>query len=352
MEEWAVEGSTATLTCYTLGDDVIAQKKTYWQWVVSQWELQSTGNTQYLLYDGHGSTRQLAEYDTEVSIVDSFSYDAYGVLLQNESVASANPGKVAQQATSLLYAGEHFDIDSQNYYLRARWYDSLSGRFNRMDPFVGNNQDPQSLHKYLYAHCNPVMNIDPSGRTTSAIELNISFVIGALLVFILVATTVLNPVWRRANRQLVEALIASTVALVAAAGMPFKDGWRRIKETWNRVKEYFKDRGGIYLHYGYRRHWGSFLTLGLLPGKFATRDVYLYGWMAKMFLALPHPEPPNAVYIIWPKKGFGPTYQGIVPPKNGMPGLGYEYFFAQGSGGPLTAFGPIPIPRGENVMGY
>ena len=97
------------------------------------------------------------------TIVDDFSYDGYGVLLQNESVASANPGKVGAQATSLLYTGEHFDTDSQNYYLRARWYDSLSGRFNRMDPYAGSPQDPQSLHKYLYVHCNPINNIDPTG---------------------------------------------------------------------------------------------------------------------------------------------------------------------------------------------
>jgi RHS repeat-associated protein len=66
-------------------------------------------------------------------------------------------------ATSLLYAGEMFDTASQMYYNRARWYDTLTGRFNRIDPFAGNNQDPQSLHKYLYAHCNPIMSIDPSG---------------------------------------------------------------------------------------------------------------------------------------------------------------------------------------------
>jgi len=171
LEEWAVEGSTATITCYTLGDDVIAQKKSYWQFNSPQWELQSTGNAQYLLYDGHGSTRQLAEYDIDVTIVDSFSYDGYGVLLQDKDNFPPNgtqdPGKVAQQATSLLYAGEHFDTDSQNYYLRARWYDSLSGRFNRMDPFAGNNQDPQSLHKYLYAHCNPINGVDPTGMEFS-----------------------------------------------------------------------------------------------------------------------------------------------------------------------------------------
>jgi hypothetical protein len=35
-----------------------------------------------------------------------------------------------------------------------------------MDPFAGNNQDPQSLHKYLYCHANPVNNLDPTGRMT------------------------------------------------------------------------------------------------------------------------------------------------------------------------------------------
>ena len=141
---------------YLIGDDVIAQTV--------------DGVTDYLLYDGHGSaglttggsTRQLV--DSSGSIVDTFSYDAYGVLLQNDSVASADPGKVAQQSTNLLYTGEHFDVDAQQYYLRARYYDPLNGRFNRTDPFAGSPQDPQSLHKYLYCHNNPVNNIDPSGQ--------------------------------------------------------------------------------------------------------------------------------------------------------------------------------------------
>ena len=49
------------------------------------------------------------------------------------------------------------------YYNRARYYDQNTGRFNRIDPFPGNTEDPQSLHKYLYAHANPVNNTDPSG---------------------------------------------------------------------------------------------------------------------------------------------------------------------------------------------
>jgi len=39
-----------------------------------------------------------------------------------------------------------------------------TGRFNRLDPWSGNNFDPQSLHKYAYAHCDPINGIDPTGR--------------------------------------------------------------------------------------------------------------------------------------------------------------------------------------------
>lgn len=70
---------------------------------------------------------------------------------------------MSSQATSLLYAGEQFDTALQLYYLRARYYDTLTGRFNRTDPFTSNNLDPQSLHKYNYTSGNPINAIDPSG---------------------------------------------------------------------------------------------------------------------------------------------------------------------------------------------
>jgi len=128
-------------TTYTIGDDVIAQDV--------------DGTSKYLLYDGHGSTRQLA--DSTGTVAENYSYDGYGVML------GANANAADSAGTGMLYAGEQFDTSLQMYYNRARYYDQNIGRFNRMDPYAGNYQDPQSLHKYLYCHANPVNEIDPSG---------------------------------------------------------------------------------------------------------------------------------------------------------------------------------------------
>ena len=66
--------------------------------------------------------------------------------------------------TEFLYSGEQFDAKIGQQYLRARYYDPATGRFNRLDPFLGNLDDPQSFHKYLYCHADPVNGVDPAGH--------------------------------------------------------------------------------------------------------------------------------------------------------------------------------------------
>ncbi len=46
---------------------------------------------------------------------------------------------------------------------KARYLNPDSGRFQTMDSYEGTQTDPLRLHKYLYAHGNPVMMVDPSG---------------------------------------------------------------------------------------------------------------------------------------------------------------------------------------------
>jgi len=133
---------------YTIGDDIVSQSRYNG----------STATVRHYLYDGQGSTRQLTDNSGALATDQSFSYDGYGVMV----------GYSGTPQTNLLYTGEYYDSNLKQYNLRARYYNPSNGRFNRMDPYSGNNQDPQSLHKYLYCHANPVNGIDPSGRLFSS----------------------------------------------------------------------------------------------------------------------------------------------------------------------------------------
>jgi RHS repeat-associated protein len=122
-------------------------------------------------HDGHGSVRILT--NLAASLVQFFAYDAYGQLVailngsgQVVSGGGAPAARLASTAlalTSILANGEFFDTRAQFMYLRARWYDATTGEFMGLDDFRGNNVDPQSFHKYLFTHGDPVNGVDPSG---------------------------------------------------------------------------------------------------------------------------------------------------------------------------------------------
>ncbi|MDR2346731.1 MAG: RHS repeat-associated core domain-containing protein [Planctomycetaceae bacterium] len=83
-----------------------------------------------------------------------YSYDAFG------NAIGFDPSTAK---TEFLYSGEQFDPKINQQYLRQRYYDPTTGRFNRLDPFFGNISDPLSLHKYAYASGDPINIIDPYG---------------------------------------------------------------------------------------------------------------------------------------------------------------------------------------------
>jgi RHS repeat-associated protein len=56
------------------------------------------------------------------------------------------------------------------YYNRARYLNTATGRFWSMDTAEGDPQAPLSLHKYLYASCDPVNRLDPR-RVAQAFKL-------------------------------------------------------------------------------------------------------------------------------------------------------------------------------------
>ena len=158
LEETQLDTATEAVQrrrIFTLGLDVISQQDAETAY----------GSPLFFLYDGHGSTRALTylgDYTMEGGLLVAgqlFRYDAYGNSIDFDPTAAY---------TNLLYSGEHLDTTTNQQYLRARYYDLATGRFNRLDPFAGNLQDPASLNKYLYVHADPVNDSDPLGLVGGA----------------------------------------------------------------------------------------------------------------------------------------------------------------------------------------
>jgi RHS repeat-associated protein len=143
---------------FTYGHDLISQS----QLINGQW------NVSFYGYDGHGSVRNLT--DPSGTITDTYTYDAFGILIHSSGSTPNN----------YLYAGQRRDPLIGLDYLRARYMNPSTGRFWSMDSYEGSSIDPVSLHKYLYANADPVNSTDPSGNSPLA-NLNLGLLIRATL---------------------------------------------------------------------------------------------------------------------------------------------------------------------------
>ena len=101
--------------------------------------------------DGLGSTRGLT--NTDGIVTDTYTYDAFGNLIAQSGGTDNN----------YLFAGEQFDLNLDQYYLRQRYYNQNSGRFTRRDIYEGRKFEPFTRHDYLYGNANPVTYTDPAG---------------------------------------------------------------------------------------------------------------------------------------------------------------------------------------------
>jgi RHS repeat-associated protein len=111
----------------------------------------ASGSEELYPLPGHLGT-SLGAVNADGDVVEQVDADAFG------NLDAATGAKQVH-----LYAGEFWDQDSQLLYLRARWYDPRIGRFISADPFEGLVEAPGTLHRYAYAHSDPVTHNDPSG---------------------------------------------------------------------------------------------------------------------------------------------------------------------------------------------
>ena len=95
--------------------------------------------------DEQGST----VYITEQGVENCYQYDAFGNLTE----------KRESFENRILYTGQQYDQETGQYYLRARYYNPVVGRFLQEDTYRGDG-----LNLYAYCANNPVVYYDPSGQ--------------------------------------------------------------------------------------------------------------------------------------------------------------------------------------------
>lgn len=131
----AEETNNGTITRYIRGLGIISsdseEAKTYYHYVS----------------DEQGSITHVLSEDAE--ILNHYSYDAFGNIIE----------KTEKVENRFCYDGEMLDPVTQQYYLRARFYNPVIGRFTQEDTYYGDG-----LNLYQYCQANPVGYVDPSGH--------------------------------------------------------------------------------------------------------------------------------------------------------------------------------------------
>ena len=107
---------------------------------------------QYYVTDPHGNVVQLT--DESGRVTKTYEYDSFGNEIKPDS-KDDNPFR---------YCGEYYDKETEEIYLRARYYQPKAGRFLTKDTYTGEEDEPESLHLYTYCENDGVNMIDPTGH--------------------------------------------------------------------------------------------------------------------------------------------------------------------------------------------
>ncbi|WP_193214050.1 PKD domain-containing protein [Luteolibacter marinus] len=188
--------------------------------------LRSIPERRWYHYDGLGSVRALSNDDGVVT--EAYTYDAYGSLIAHQLLDPASGEFVLQDLASFslltenryLFTGEQWDPDLRMYFLRARYLNPSTGRFQTQDAYEGRSGEPLTLHKYLYVHANPVAFTDPTGHMTLS-ELGASIRIQLRNAWTQVQRA--QPIIRASYRVLVNLLVILNIEATLAAAVENRD---------------------------------------------------------------------------------------------------------------------------------
>lgn len=113
---------------------------------------------QYYVTDPHGNVVQLT--DESGNITKTYEYDSFGNEVKPDG-KDENPFR---------YCGEYYDKETEEIYLRARYYQPAVGRFLTRDTYTGEEDEPLRLHLYTYCENDGINCIDPSGHVNIVVS--------------------------------------------------------------------------------------------------------------------------------------------------------------------------------------
>jgi RHS repeat-associated protein len=126
----------------------------------------SAGNPVYYLEDAMGSVVGLVSNATSIA---TFSYDGFGNFRSVSGTTNAPTGT----GGDFRFHGLWLETDNGLYHIRARDYDSRTGRFLSRDPVDGDSREPESFQPYSFANGNPYYYTDRTGEFFTIIEFNL-----------------------------------------------------------------------------------------------------------------------------------------------------------------------------------
>jgi len=147
-DEW---GSRRAFNLYSPAGNIIAAR---------QYCASSSFQDMYITYlsDIRGSIASIV--DCGMSFIQGYRYTDYGITTRIGSGAF----------NEFAYTQGIWDETTGLYYLNARFYNPVDGRFLTQDPYRGSNDQPDTWHLHGYCAGDPVNWIDPSGHRREAIS--------------------------------------------------------------------------------------------------------------------------------------------------------------------------------------
>jgi RHS repeat-associated protein len=139
------------------------------------------GQVEYLLADSMGSV--IGKASGAGASTASIKYTAFGEVA---SAVGASAGIDSAVGAEPRFHGMTLDAGTGLYFVRARTYDSRTGRFVSRDPVDGITREPERNNPYTFANSNPQRWSDPTGLFTLA-DISAAGVVAAELATIAIA---------------------------------------------------------------------------------------------------------------------------------------------------------------------